>query len=282
MVIDIKFFLEPEIIFLAVLAISLIIFIAILFIINKRLKKKVMSREAEHQKESSIAAQIQILKISREPLKTKLNEINKLARYFFQDAYSISIDKDYSEIKDILRKKEKNKAADFSDQMLKVLYSGEKITNEKISILLKSLDSLVKEENPQIKEVKKEQIKLLIKEEQIPKQESGKPLAENLPVKEDEKSQTVNISEADKIAHELTKIDEEQVRDAYKEIQKRFKQAYKIAEKLNNKNNMKELEEFRKNITRAVNDYVKDRLNILELAHEISNGAKILRSMGSF
>ena len=85
------------------------------------------------------------------------------------------------------------------------------------------------------------------------------------------------IYEPGEMNYKLDKADEEPIREAYKELQKKFEQAYNIAEKNNIRESIEKLNNFREEVIRIIEEYEKDNSKIIDLAKEISHGARLLR-----
>lgn len=271
--------------FLIVLALLLIVLIVVLFIIHKGLKKKVSLKQQEKKREDILREKVEDLKTSKQPIDALLDSVDSFARALFKELYNIEKKYDYSELAEIFNEKNKRKVALFSRQMLLALYSGSKIKKEKINSLLKILEEIIDEEYLKPKIVRAEIREPIIKKQEKPllpqiRRAIIKPIKLSvMPVRIKtlpEIKETV-VLDVEKQAELLSRVDESQIRAAYKELQRRFEQAYRIAEKTNNRKNLRQLDEFRDSVMRTINGYVKDRFKIIELAEEISKGARLLR-----
>ena len=280
MAFNINQFLTPKIISLGIFSLVLLIVITTLFVINKRLKRKVNIKEIEEEEEDFLKIGLNELKNSGKSPEILLNSIDLFARNFFIENFKLNPSSDYAEMKRIFREKKKNKAAIFCHKILEILYAGERIKKERINDLLNDLEGIIEEERPKLKGKNIEEIKrpsiaikpriIKIEKEEIKPQQQKAQLPQFL---------LPHLPEADRITNELSQIDEEQIRDAYKELQRIFKQIYTLAEISKNKENIRKLEEFRDAIIKRVNEYADDPFKITELAQEIANGAKLIKSI---
>ncbi len=250
MVITIQNLLTPKLTLLIVLAFSLILLVTILIIVNKRLKKQVITKEKYIEKEETLREEIESLKLTEKHSKELLNALNILTKKFLKETFKIKKNLDYSELVSFFNEKKRYEVASLCQQMLELLYAEEEPEKEKVEKLIRDLEFIFNIEHPAILEIK--------------------------PQTKEEKSAEIMATEAERIAKELAAIDSEQIIDAYNELQIKFEQAYESALKESNKENVQRLEKFKKAIMKRVEDYKTDKFKIIELAEEISRGAKML------
>lgn len=287
-----SFFGTTMLILIVAVVISVILAV-VLFIIHKKLKKKVVIKEQIEQKESTIKNKLEELKNSNMIPKSTLDSLGGLAKDFLKETFKIEKNLDYSELAEFFGEKKKKNIVLFCNEMLAALYSGEKIERKKIDILISDLEDIIYEQYPSIAKIEIKPIKIkkqITKKSPILKIEPIK-IKEKIPMrieekpfefpKEEEKSALplIIIPQKERIMRQINSLDEEQIRDAYNELQKEFTQAYEVAEMTRNRKILDELEKFRESIKRRVNDYIKYH-KIIEFAQEISKGARLISSLG--
>ncbi len=279
MALNISSFLTPKIILLGAFSLVLLIAIITLFFVNRKLKKKVSIKEIEEEEEDFLKRQLNELKNSGKSPEILLNSIDLFARNFFLENFKLNVGLDYSEMVRIFKEKKKNRLAVFCQKMLEILYSGERVNRDRIRILLNELEDIINEEHPKLKDMileEKEEIKPIVPQIIQTREKSQQALEKQSP-----RFSLPHLPEADKIANELSQVDEEKIRDAYKELQRIFRQAYTFAEISKNKEEIIKLEAFRETVIKTVNEYYGDPFKIVELAQEIANGAKLIKSLES-
>lgn len=262
---DIIDFLGNKIIILIIVLALLIIVAIILAILNRRLKKRIIFKEVKEEKEIFLRNEIANLRASKKSNEALLNSINSFAKNFFKEAFLINQNLDYLELRDIFTQKEQPKIALFCHKMLQALYSGGNIRKEEIDKLVDDLEKIINEF-------------YMAKQGSLTKL-GKKPLTI---IKQEKAKETPKLPEhkIEERIEKLTALDEEQVRNAYEELQIRFKQAYLKAERTKNTEAMARLIELRDKIRAAVNEYSNNSSKIADLAKEIADGAKLLKSLG--
>ena len=255
-------FLESRIVILTIALIVLIIIIITLFLIQKKLKKKIDSKEKEVEKESTLIKEIEVLKSSKENPENNLKKLNSLARNFLEDELKIKKSQDYGEIITTLKQKNKPNIINFCQKMLEALYSGEKTDKRKVDILINNLEKLILNQHP----------KITIKKEIIPQKK------ESILIIPKKTESTTNLNR-EGVIKQLNKIDEEQIKDAYKQLQELFEKTYETTKKDKDKKNIAKLEEFRKLVLEEIKDYSQNPSQTRKFAKEINAGAKFLKSI---
>src|SRR3989344_3981397 len=87
---------------------------------------------------------------------------------------------------------------------------------------------------------------------------------------------SINIPfQREEMRKHIDSLDNEQITDAYKQVQVRFEEAYKIATNKNDKKKIEKLNIFRDNIEKVIKEYSIDH-DIAKLAKEISRGVILL------
>src|SRR3989344_1580891 len=184
-------FLGTAMLILVIAVVVLAILAVALFIIHKRLKKKVVVKEQIEQKENIIKNKLENLRHSNIVPQESLKSLDELAKSFLKETFKI-------------------------------------------------------EKNP---------IKVEEKPFEFPKEEEKITLP------------LVIMPQREKMMRQINSLDEEQIRDAYAELQKEFTQAYEIAEITKNEKIRGELEKFRESMKKRVDDYAKYN-KIIEFAQE--------------
>ena len=277
-------FLGTAMLILVIAVVVLAILAVALFIIHKRLKKKVVVKEQIEQKENIIKNKLENLRHSNMVPQESLKSLDELAKSFLKETFKIEKNLDYSEMIKLFEEKKRKNIAFFCNQMLMALYSGEKIEKNKINLLISGLEEIIHEQYPNM-------AKTRIEIKSFPPQQPVKQIEEKSPIKVEEKPfeppkeeekitlPLIIIPQRERIMRQINSLDEEQIRDAYGELQKEFTQAYEIAEITRNKKMIDELEKFRESIKKRVDDYIKYN-KIVEFAQEISKGAKLISLLG--
>ena len=277
-------FLGTAMLILVIAVVVLAILAVALFIIHKRLKKKVVVKEQIEQKENIIKNKLENLRHSNMVPQESLKSLDELAKSFLKETFKIEKNLDYSEMIKLFEEKKRKNIAFFCNQMLMALYSGEKIEKNKINLLISGLEDIIREQYPNM-------AKTRIEIKSFPPQQPVKQIEEKSPIKVEEKPfeppkeeekitlPLIIIPQRERIMRQINSLDEEQIRDAYGELQKEFTQAYEIAKITRNKKMIDELEKFRESIKKRVDDYIKYN-KIVEFAQEISKGAKLISLLG--
>jgi len=273
-------FLGTAMLILVIAVVVLAILAVALFIIHKRLKKKVVVKEQIEQKENIIKNKLENLRHSNMVPQESLKSLDELAKSFLKETFKIEKNLDYSEMIKLFEEKKKKNIAFFCNQMLRALYSGEKIEKNKINLLISGLEEIIREQYPNM-------AKTRIEIKPSPPQQPARQIKEKIPIKVEEKPfefpkeeekitlPLVIMPQREKMMRQINSLDEEQIRDAYAELQKEFTQAYEIAEITKNEKIRGELEKFRESMKKRVDDYAKYN-KIIEFAQEISKGAKLI------
>lgn len=246
-------FLGARILFLAIILAALIFILLVLVILNRRLSKKIITKEEKHEKYSLLKMEIQDFKTSSKQPKELLDSINAFSKNFFKAVYGINQNLDYFEMKNFLEEKQKSKPAFLCLKMIELLYTGKRVTKEDIASLLEDLDKIIDEEYPVL-----EGIKIETKIEEPQKVAIDKSLEKTL---------------------EASVIDEDKIRSAYKELQNKFKEAFAKVEKGKNLESMKKLIELRSNVQTFILEYQKDPTLIKDLARKIADAVRTINSL---
>src|SRR3989338_9302286 len=144
---------DSSTILLIAVSIILLVIISILFIINSNLKKKVIIKERSTEKEVTLKSKIEDLKNSKVSMGKLIDSIDLFTRNYFAETFNLSKDLDYFEMADFFNKNNNKKAESYSEIMLETLYSGEKITRERINLILKLLEEIIEAEHPKLKQI---------------------------------------------------------------------------------------------------------------------------------
>lgn len=115
------------------------LFLIVLFIIEKKLHKKILFRYTTRN-ESYLT---ELSKMKVEDSKKALKKIDKLARNFISEAFKPGKFAEYSQLEEYFKKRKNKKATEFTTHMTKLLYSKEKIDKKQIKILIDLLAELI-------------------------------------------------------------------------------------------------------------------------------------------
>jgi len=131
-----------RVLILVIVVIGILFFGLIVAIIFERRLIKELTKKRLSEK-TTFEREIANLKKSRAPPEEIFSSIDKSARDFLSKKYNINKNVDYSEIMKIFAEK-KNKAVEgFSKNMLESIYSGKKVDEKTVRILLKELHEMV-------------------------------------------------------------------------------------------------------------------------------------------
>lgn len=285
--VNILAFLGPKTIFLIVFVVVLLLLMILLIVINKKLKRKVMQKEKIEEKESAIITEIKNLKTSTKKTELILESLSSIAKELLTGIFNTDKNADYYELAEFFKQKKKNKISSFCQNIEEALYSGRKIEKKEINSLIHSFEEIISEEDPLIRELKEEfKQKKLQKQKaeeekrpQKPSQIKIQPDAPeiiapiNLKILEDKKISSLEMFS------KLKKLDDEQIADAYKQLQFLYKQTYEKAERNKDKNSLLKLQEFRKIMIEKINEYINGSSKASDFAQTISAGVKLMRSI---
>lgn len=139
-------FLESGIlVIIGVLGILILIIIG-LTIVQKKVKKKLQSHEAQIKKFQDFQTELQKLQNSKESPEKVLINFDKYVKNSLRERFQLSDKIDYSTLSDIFERLNKPNLVKFTDDMLITIYSGESITKEKINQLVSQYAEIVKQE----------------------------------------------------------------------------------------------------------------------------------------
>lgn len=142
-----------------ILVVALIaVVLIILKIIEKRLEKKLT--KARYIRDNYYLGEIE--KLKQYPTNQLLNQIDKIARNFFKEAFNIKNSIEYSELEKKFEKRKNEAALEFCKGMTHTLYSGEESSKQNIPVLITLLKTLIQNTH------------ILSKEEKLEKKEQNK------------------------------------------------------------------------------------------------------------
>lgn len=160
--------------------VDILLVLAILFlviIILRIVEKELWIRLQLRKKDRNLFYRREIKELSglRTSPEATLNYINRLARGFFIEAFGIPYNIEYSELIDEFRRIRRKECVSFCKLILELNYSGEKVTNNQLEILITLLKKIIGENKILTKEEKesgeKKKAKEKIKEEKTKKLE---------------------------------------------------------------------------------------------------------------
>jgi len=118
----------------------LVVVLVIVIIFEKKLARDVTRKRSVER--MRLERKIVALRKSKASPEKLFARIDKSARDFLGKRHKISRDTDYSEIMEIFARKNDKQLEDFSQSMLKAVYSGKKIDKGMIKILLNELEDI--------------------------------------------------------------------------------------------------------------------------------------------
>ncbi|PIN88999.1 hypothetical protein COU60_04970 [Candidatus Pacearchaeota archaeon CG10_big_fil_rev_8_21_14_0_10_34_76] len=135
---------QYNIIILVILAFLLITVILIsIFLLDR--KKKQLKREM-NDKNKVHRKSLDKLKKSKKSSSEQVNELDKLSRKFFRDAFHINPNLEYSEIIGFFKKKNKRKIVNYCNSFINLYYTGEKISKNKVKEMISQFDDILRKE----------------------------------------------------------------------------------------------------------------------------------------
>jgi hypothetical protein len=105
--------------------------------------------------ESEYLTEIEKIESSKQPIDVSLSLIDVLVRDFLTKKFHIPKNSEYDELVDYFLQKNKPEVATFCYEMVEALYSGEKINNQKLKMLIEDLKAIIEKEQHIAKEEKK-------------------------------------------------------------------------------------------------------------------------------
>jgi len=133
--------LNPFAIIISLIALFVIALIILIFI-EIRLRAKIKKLRKEN--DSNLVVELKNLLDSKQPLKERLDLLDKTAKSFLSESYSISPNLDYSDLVDDFRRRNKPEISQFCDLMVSVYYSGKPVNEERINTLAKVLMGIIR------------------------------------------------------------------------------------------------------------------------------------------
>jgi len=133
--------------------VGIVIFLTIILVFLTPFEKKAKkeAKQREENKRKLYVNQVLMLKRSKKHPKQIIEDLNKLAKEFFQERFSIPPNLEYPEIAEIFEKRNREDISNFCKKIEETLYSGREISKNKFDDLLRSLERIA------IKESKEEQ-----------------------------------------------------------------------------------------------------------------------------
>lgn len=129
------------------LAIALLL-LAIVAMVLAIIEKKIAARKLVPIPITVITPEVQIQRLleQRQPTSSTLDEIDSIARMFFEQQYNIPQNSDYNDIIKQCIAKNKMKAVQFTRKMMRYIYAGEELDSYKMAVLLTTLRKIIEEE----------------------------------------------------------------------------------------------------------------------------------------
>ena len=114
--------------------------------LEKKEKEDEEKEKGRKERENYYIIKTKNLKESRDIYSKKLNDINILAREFFQETFNIDKQQSYLVILEKFKGKNKPKIIEFSQKMPGALYSGDRLDKKKLDNLMNLLDGIIHDE----------------------------------------------------------------------------------------------------------------------------------------
>ena len=156
-----------EMIYIVIILAALVLIVFILFIVEKRLSKKLQMKQ--ESKDYVYMNKLKELKESKKKPEESLDAINTLSRDFFKDVFQIPYSWEYSELITEFRKRGQKECISFCDLISDLNYSGEKIEESKIKTLSNLLEKII-EKNKILSEEEKKELEAKKQEEEKPEE----------------------------------------------------------------------------------------------------------------
>jgi len=128
---------------LGLILIEFIVIVSIILILLRKKEKKLHKEVIVHKKRRDTFYEEEIKSIKESSPKEALENLNKISRRFFREAFGMKESIPYSELKKIFIKRGNKKAANFCGRMSQTLYSKGKYNRTNIKRLVKLLVEIV-------------------------------------------------------------------------------------------------------------------------------------------
>lgn len=156
MALNISLFYVPLPVFLIAL-ILVVAAIIILTVLERRLRRQVIVKK--EMEDTYYRRKLEAVKALRNEPPKFLAAIDDVAREFFDEKFNITGAR-YSDLIEKFRKEKNESAIKFGEVMQETLYSGEKLTNEKLDFLFSRMQQLVRESEKAQMEKYEAQVKM--------------------------------------------------------------------------------------------------------------------------
>lgn len=131
-----------------------ILIVIILSLISIEGKLRLMLME-EVLRERDTEEKVLYLERSKDTTERKLHKLNSIGKEFLHEKFMTNEDIEYSKLIDKFKKENRKELVQFCEKMLEALYSGEKVTEEKIKEVTHLLKKIVVEEKKKNAPIKK-------------------------------------------------------------------------------------------------------------------------------
>ncbi len=175
----------------------LLVLIAIILVIAEMKFRKKIERIIE-DRNLLYQEKLKDLYVSNRSSEETLELINKLARDFFKEAFNLPLNLEYSELMDKFRTAKKKECVSFCYLMIKLSYSGERIEQEEIKILIRLLWWIIKKNKIIVEEPKTKEIEQKEKETKQTRIEEGEKVKEQQ-IKEEKTEEPTIIKKESKL-----------------------------------------------------------------------------------
>ncbi len=146
MVLEVFSSLGAGVIIIGIILVVLIATILILSLTHRKLQKKLVVHKTQAQKFQKFYGELEELRDSKEAPTEVFKKFDKYVKQALTQKFQLPERVDYSSMKKMFTKLEKNHLAQFCDQMLLIMYSGDDIDKQKLDGLIKNFEQIVREE----------------------------------------------------------------------------------------------------------------------------------------
>jgi len=133
---------------IAIVATLIILVLVIVFLTHtqKRIKNKLTVKHAQVKRFEKFYNELEVLRLSKENSNAVFKKLDKHVKNILKEKFQLAQHTDYSSMMHIFNDIKKPKLTKFCSEMLKQMYSGEKLERKKINKLIMDFEVIVKEE----------------------------------------------------------------------------------------------------------------------------------------
>lgn len=146
MAVEVINLLSPGVLLLGAVLILLVGVVLFLTLTQKHLKKKLSVRQAQMQRFQKFYGEIEQLRSSQEPPETTFKKLDEYVKSTLKERFQLGDKVDYSAMMHLFNTLDKKHLAQFCNQMLQVMYSGDKVDKKRLEVLINNFETIVREE----------------------------------------------------------------------------------------------------------------------------------------